>query len=346
MKSYARKAFAFELKSVSEDGTFIGLASTYGNKDLGGDIVDKGAFTKTLSERGAEVPILWQHDQKVPIGKGTLSDTPSGLQITGKLSLGTTKGREAYELMKDEVIDGLSIGYDVVKQKHAEGARHLQELKLYEVSVVTFPMNEDAQVSSVKRFDPSAVDVKSLGLPTAVERKIAGLLAQTKSGSYQNRIAEAYEAIRGAFPLTYAWVDDVSDDQIIICVDGDYYAVQVTGWDENDEPTLGVVTAGDWVFVPRSGALAVVADDDEKAFQRKSAEGRKAGRRHSEADQTAIQDAHDALVKAGAECSDTKAAKPGTPASGAATPSAEPDETVHSLSAFNDTMRRLVGDAT
>ena len=149
-----RKQFDFDLKA-SADGTFTGTASVYGNKDLGGDIVERGAFTKTLRERGATLPVLWQHDQKTPCGLGTLTDTSTGLQIAVKLSLGTAAGREAYELLKDGVIRGLSIGYDVVKQKYADGARHLTELKLYEVSLVTFPMTEQATIAAVKAASSS-----------------------------------------------------------------------------------------------------------------------------------------------------------------------------------------------
>lgn len=328
-----RKAFAFELKSSADDGTFVGVASTYGNKDLGGDIVDKGAFTKTLSERGATVPILWQHDPTIVLGKGVLTDTPQGLQIAGKLTLAVEKALECHALMKDDVINGLSIGYEVVKQKHADGARHLQELKLFEVSVVTFPMNEDAQVASVKAFDAATIDVKALQLPVAIEAGVMALLV--KSGSYSARMQEAYEAIRAAFPLVYAYVDEVSEDQIIVCSDGDFFAVQVTGWNDQDEPTLGTVTPGEWVFVPRGAAMQVLAGDDAKAVHAKAIEA-KASRR-----QTAIQDAHDALVKAGAACSETKtAATTSTPDPGAAPASAEPD-LIHSLSALNDNLRRL-----
>jgi HK97 family phage prohead protease len=68
----------------------------------------------------------------------------------------TSKAQEAYALMKRGVLKGLSIGFDVVRDTVANGIRHLHELKLYEVSVVTFPMNELAMVSNVKSDDPIA----------------------------------------------------------------------------------------------------------------------------------------------------------------------------------------------
>jgi len=143
-----------EIKDIGEsDGTFVGLASVYGNEDLGGDIVEPGAFTKTLSEKGGEVPLLWQHNMREPIGIGRLTDTQKGLEIQGKLILTVGKAREAYDLMKNRVIKGLSIGYDSVRDEIKDKKRLLKELKLWEVSVVTFPMNELANVQSVKSED-------------------------------------------------------------------------------------------------------------------------------------------------------------------------------------------------
>jgi HK97 family phage prohead protease len=305
----ASTSFSFELKSLNEDGSFVGVASVYGNKDLGGDVVDRGAFTKTLKERGSRVPILWQHDQKQPIGYGEVTDSADGLKIAGKLTLGVTKASEAHALMKDDVISGLSIGYDTVKQKHEGGARHLQELKLYEVSLVTFPMNEDARVSSVKTFDPAAVDVKSLELPAEVHAIVTGAI---KAASLDARLRSAYEAIREAFPLTYACVLEVYDEAIIVSNNGDYYSVAVVAWDDEDgTPTLGDVTEVVRVYVP---AAADLGDDLEAAMQ--AAPGAtKAGRVISASNHTKLMAAQDHLEKAVAHVADVvKAARPNKPA--------------------------------
>jgi HK97 family phage prohead protease len=83
-------------------------------------------------------------------------ETKAGLEITGELVMQTSKAQEGYALMKKGVLKGLSIGFDVVRDTVTNGIRHLHELKLYEVSVVTFPMNGLATVSSVKSDDPVA----------------------------------------------------------------------------------------------------------------------------------------------------------------------------------------------
>jgi HK97 family phage prohead protease len=344
----ALPVFAFELKSLNDDGSFVGVASVYGNKDLGGDVVDKGAFTKTLQERGSRVPILWQHDQKQPIGYGELVDTPTGLKISGKLTLAVAKAAEAHALMKDDVITGLSIGYDTIKHKYEGGARHLQELKLYEVSLVTFPMNEDARVSDVKKFDPAAVDVKSLDLPPAVHAMVS---AAIKAASLSDRIAGAYDAVRDAFPLTNAWVVEVYDECIIVSTgNGDYFSVAVTAWDD-DDPTLGDVTAVEKVYVAAAGE----DDDLENAAVASAATGEvKAGRVISSANHQKLMAAQDHLTKAAEHVAAVvKAAQPKKPAltpakktnrrqpTAAVTDTESADVLVASLRAGTETLRAI-----
>jgi HK97 family phage prohead protease len=151
-----RKGFKFELKAVSDEGTFEGLLSVYNVVDLGGDLVEPGAFTKTISERGDEVPLLWQHDAKQPIGILKLEDSPDALKVSGRLVLEVEKAREAHALMKAGVVKGLSIGYDTVRSVMDKGVRRLKELRLWEGSAVTFPMCEPATISAVKADEEKA----------------------------------------------------------------------------------------------------------------------------------------------------------------------------------------------
>src|SRR5690349_13005538 len=147
------KDFKMELKDFGDNGTFAGFASVYGNKDLGGDVVEPGAFTKTLADKNGEVPILWQHDSREPIGMGRLTDSGDGLIIKGELALESPVAQKAYGLMKKGILKGLSIGYDTVRNEVKSGTRFLKELKLWEVSIVTFPMNELATVQTIKSIE-------------------------------------------------------------------------------------------------------------------------------------------------------------------------------------------------
>lgn len=145
----------FLLKSVDEKGTFEGLAAVYGNVDLGDDVIEPGAFTKTLKEKEGKVPVLYQHDSRQPVGMGFLEDSKEGLLIHGELVMEVPKAQESYALMKKEVLKGLSIGYDTVVSEYDRDTdiRRLKELRLWEVSLVTFPMNPEAQVTSVKKLE-------------------------------------------------------------------------------------------------------------------------------------------------------------------------------------------------
>ena len=146
----------FEVKKLTEDGTFDGLGSVFGVKDDYADIVAPGAFKRTLKEhakRGAMPKLLWQHDASKPIGVYTaMREDEKGLQVTGKLALKTQAGAEAYELLKLGAVDGLSIGYVVKKSEHDDEKhiRTLTDVDLWEVSLVTFPANSQARVSAVK----------------------------------------------------------------------------------------------------------------------------------------------------------------------------------------------------
>jgi HK97 family phage prohead protease len=138
------------IKDISEDGTFHGDLAVYSSKDLGGDVILPGAFTKTIQERGSTVPLLWQHKSDEPIGTLTLQDSPDALRVTGKLLMELPMAQKAYRLIKAGVIKGLSIGYDTIKDNIDNGTRYLKELRLWEGSIVTFPMNEMAMIRSIK----------------------------------------------------------------------------------------------------------------------------------------------------------------------------------------------------
>jgi hypothetical protein len=148
-----RKTITFSVKQLDEDaGVFEGYASTFSQyPDAYGDIVDPGAFAKTLKEGGKRVKILWNHNVQEPIGKPLeMREDENGLYIKGKLSLGVQRAREVLSLMKDGVINEMSIGYDAVKESFKDGIRHLKEVKLWDVSPVTFAANPEAVVLSVK----------------------------------------------------------------------------------------------------------------------------------------------------------------------------------------------------
>lgn len=152
-----------KLAEVDEEGTFEGYAAVFGNVDIGYDLLEKGAFTKTLEDRPAkQVKLLYQHDRHRPIGViKELKQDSKGLWVKGKLNVNTALGAEVKSNMKEGVLDSLSIGYRATKFEYVEKnkmiVRQLKEVELWEVSVVTFPANPKATIRSIKSqdFSPS-----------------------------------------------------------------------------------------------------------------------------------------------------------------------------------------------
>jgi uncharacterized protein len=128
-----------------------GYASLFGAADQSGDVVKPGAYTASLvrsGRRGRGIKMLWQHDPREPIGVWeSVEEDGTGLRVKGRLLDSVARGREAAALIAAGAIDGLSIGYRTLRAtKNASGQRLLQEVELFEVSLVTFPMLPQARL--------------------------------------------------------------------------------------------------------------------------------------------------------------------------------------------------------
>ena len=130
-----------------------GYASVFGEVDGGGDVVLPGAYAASLARigaRGGKVRMLWQHDATQPIGVwDVVREDGRGLWVQGRLLPEVARGREAAALLAEGAIDGLSIGYRAVRaERDGRGRRLLAEIDLWEVSLVTFPMQGAARVGA------------------------------------------------------------------------------------------------------------------------------------------------------------------------------------------------------
>ena len=138
---------------VTDGATISGYASVFGLGDQGGDIVEAGAYECSLdrlASEGRRVKMLWQHDPATPIGVwDEVREDARGLFVKGRLLTEVQQGADAAKLIQAGAIDGLSIGYRTKRaRKDDAGNRHLLEVELWEVSLVTFPMQSAARVSS------------------------------------------------------------------------------------------------------------------------------------------------------------------------------------------------------
>lgn len=151
------RGFDLKVKEVGDDGSFAGYGSVFGVLDSYREIVAAGAFAESLAaikSKGRAIPVLWQHRSGEPIGVyDKVYEDGHGLYVEGRLLKGeVVRATEAHALMKAGAVTGLSIGYYVRGESWDEKERilTLTKLDLIEVSLVTFPANDDARVDTIK----------------------------------------------------------------------------------------------------------------------------------------------------------------------------------------------------
>jgi HK97 family phage prohead protease len=146
--------FIGQLKMLEgQEGTLQGIASVYDSIDMVGDRIKKGAFKKTISENPT-VPVLWQHEPSQVIGVAKVTDTGKRIIADITLDMQDQLAQSALRKVKMGLVKGLSIGFTPVKVSWVEEGdlliREINELRLWEVSLVTFPALPEAQVVSAK----------------------------------------------------------------------------------------------------------------------------------------------------------------------------------------------------
>ncbi len=148
----------FQLKRApTAEGEFSGYASVFGPPaDSVGDIVCRGAFADAIREHTSaktRPAMLWSHNHSEPIGVWTsLTEDAHGLLVSGRLTLGTARAREAHALLQDGAVS-LSIGFTLgpFGARERAGIREITKIaRLPEISLVAMPANTRARVTSVK----------------------------------------------------------------------------------------------------------------------------------------------------------------------------------------------------
>ncbi|MDH3381901.1 MAG: HK97 family phage prohead protease [Flavobacteriaceae bacterium] len=191
-----------ELKFLAETGVFEGYASVFNVTDKVNDKITSGAFKASLQkfrDKGILPPLLWQHNTSEPIGRWVeMYEDKHGLFVKGELFIDDIKlAKEALKLLQEKVVTGLSIGYRVEEsyREQKSGVRILTKVDLQEVSLVTFPANEYARVSKIKK--PASNENK---IPS--EREFESLLRNTGLSRRQ---------AKGVIALGYKGLSPVSD---------------------------------------------------------------------------------------------------------------------------------------
>lgn len=163
------KDFKFALQELDERGSFKGYASIFGALDSYNDVVEPGAFRKTLREN-RQFPMLWSHDTDQPLGVIRGEEDEKGLRVEGSFNMDVQKAVEIRSLVKQGAVNGLSIGYETVKEQPDKqtGARRLKEINLWEVSPCVFQACPGALISEVKAL--------------SLDQAVASLLRQKDRG--------------------------------------------------------------------------------------------------------------------------------------------------------------------
>lgn len=179
-KGVASPDFKAEFKAGG-GGTIEGHGAIFGNVDAGCDIIEAGAFADSLKS-GAKVRMLWQHDPRSPIGVwDDVREDDRGLWVKGRILGDVDQGREATALVRAGAIDGLSIGYCTQEFRETRlddlWVRVIEKADLWEVSLVTFPMNRLATIDAVKAATMSQRDFEhQLVSETRLSRRVVGAL--------------------------------------------------------------------------------------------------------------------------------------------------------------------------
>lgn len=143
------------VKDIDTTGrTVTGYFSSFGNVDADGDVIVRGAFDRTLRERGPDgknrIMHLWQHDPYRIIGKpSVLREDEKGLYFETYFP-DTTLGNDTLKLYEAEIINEHSIGFRVISSEEKDGYTQLNEIMLWEGSSVTFGANEETPATGIK----------------------------------------------------------------------------------------------------------------------------------------------------------------------------------------------------
>jgi len=212
---------SFDIKFKTDglaEGEFIAYSSVFGNKDLDGDVVMKGAFTDTLAEwerKGVPIPLLFGHNLADPdfnLGYVDATQDDKGLKVHGYLDMESPKSPQTYRLLKSGRVNQMSITYRVSDgafvmpegdgKTYADAYFEIRALDLFECSIVQVAANQEAEVIAVKSAVSALVSKAGRTLSAKNETALRGALSQAK---------EIVTAIEGVLPADDSAADEEKD---------------------------------------------------------------------------------------------------------------------------------------
>lgn len=211
------KSLNIEIKAEGE-GIITAYAAAFGNTDSYGDVIQRGAFTKTVTERKDKVKVLYNHDyySNLPVGKPvSMIEDSYGLLTSTKMSQ-TQMGQDIYTLAQEGALDSMSIGYSAVKAEYPDDSvartsgiwRMITEAKLYEYSFVPFPANESAVITGIKSGADLEREIKRWHAITEINlsTKAGRVLSAANAKKILTALAELQDLVSAA------GLDEAADD--------------------------------------------------------------------------------------------------------------------------------------
>jgi HK97 family phage prohead protease len=126
---------------------FAGYAALFGVADGARDTIRPGAFARALAERTEPLPLCWEHRAGARIGTvERIAEDARGLRVIARIE---RLGSRAAALLRARAVSGLSFGYRAREYRRTAAGRLLEDVELFEISLVTHPMQPGARVHMI-----------------------------------------------------------------------------------------------------------------------------------------------------------------------------------------------------
>ena len=149
------KSIPFEIKDLDTSSRrVVKYVSAFGNVDSHNDVMQKGAYAKTIKENKSRIKFLWNHNsQEFPVGVlEEIDEDDFGLKTVSKI-INTTKGNDLLECYATGAINEHSVGFYTINKKSGnDGVRVITEAQLLEYSAVLWGSNANTPLLGMKKL--------------------------------------------------------------------------------------------------------------------------------------------------------------------------------------------------
>ena len=197
------KSFSAKFFENEDKGKFEGYASTFGNVDRTNDLIERGAFRKTVEALQGKIKVLENHDYNKRVGLARIEEDEHGLKVfDGKLNLEKQAVKDLYSDMKFGLVDEFSVGFFIKDYSYDDKIRVIKEIELMEVSLVTIPANAEAKLTYVKNLDTiktlkdAEACLREVGFSHSKAKHLISVIKGLRDVKPEAEIDEEYEILK------------------------------------------------------------------------------------------------------------------------------------------------------